>query len=107
MALKKFKPKTAGTRWRIGNAYAEITSDTPEKSLLEKVKSTGGRNAQGRRSMRYIGGGHKKMYRVIDFKRDKHGIEAKVASVEYDPNRTAFIALEKLSMITKSTQFKN
>ncbi len=93
MALKKFKPKTAGTRWRIGNAYAEITSDTPEKSLLEKVKSTGGRNAQGRRSMRYIGGGHKKMYRVIDFRRDKHGIEAKVASVEYDPNRTAFIAL--------------
>jgi large subunit ribosomal protein L2 len=93
MALKKFKPKTAGTRWRIGNAYAEITSDTPEKSLLEKVKSTGGRNFQGRRSMRYIGGGHKKMYRVIDFKRDKHGIEAKVASIEYDPNRTAFIAL--------------
>ena len=93
MALKKFKPKTAGTRWRIGNAYAEITSDTPEKSLLEKVKSTGGRNFQGRRSMRYIGGGHKKMYRLIDFKRDKHGIEAKVASIEYDPNRTAFIAL--------------
>ena len=93
MALKKFKPKTAGTRWRIGNAYAEITTDTPEKSLLEKVKSTGGRNFQGRRSMRYIGGGHKKMYRVIDFKRDKHGIEAKVASIEYDPNRTAFIAL--------------
>ncbi len=93
MALKKYKPVTAGTRWRIGNAYAEITSDTPEKSLLEKVKSTGGRNAQGRRAMRYIGGGHKKMYRVVDFKRDKKEIPAVVASVEYDPNRTAFIAL--------------
>lgn len=93
MALKKFKPMTAGTRWRIGNAYAEITTDTPEKSLLEPLKGTGGRNAQGRRSMRYIGGGHKKHYRVIDFKRNKTGIEAKVASIEYDPNRTAFIAL--------------
>jgi len=93
MALKKYKPVTAGTRWRIGNAYAEITSDTPEKSLLEKVKSTGGRNAQGRRAMRYIGGGHKKMYRVVDFKRDKKNIPATVATIEYDPNRTAFIAL--------------
>ena len=79
--MKKYKPITAGTRWRIGNAYAEITSDTPEKSLLEKVKSTGGRNVQGRRSMRYIGGGHKKMYRVVDFKRDKKQIEATVATI--------------------------
>jgi large subunit ribosomal protein L2 len=93
MALRKYKPITAGTRWRIGNAYAEITSDQPEKSLLEKKPSTGGRNAQGRRAMRYIGGGHKKAYRIIDFKRDKKGIEAKVASIEYDPNRSAFIAL--------------
>src|SRR5215467_9873972 len=93
MALKKYKPITAGTRWRIGNAYAEITSDTPEKSLLEKKKSTGGRNIQGRRAMRYMGGGHKKMYRVIDFKRNKKDIVATVASIEYDPNRTAFIAL--------------
>src|SRR3954467_3198350 len=93
MALRKFKPVTAGTRWRIGNAYAEITSDTPEKSLLEKISRTGGRNVQGRRSMRYIGGGHKKMYRIVDFKRDKKDIPAKVASIEYDPNRTAFIAL--------------
>src|SRR5258708_30269522 len=93
MALKKYKPITAGTRWRIGNAYAEITSDTPEKSLLEKVKSTAGRNVQGRRSMRYMGGGHKKMYRIIDFKRNKKNINATVASIEYDPNRTAFIAL--------------
>jgi large subunit ribosomal protein L2 len=93
MALKKYKPITAGTRWRIGNAYAEVTTDTPEKSLLEKVKSTAGRNAQGRRAMRYMGGGHKKMYRVIDFKRNKKKITAKVASIEYDPYRTAFIAL--------------
>ena len=93
MALKKYKPVTAGTRWRIGNAYAEITTDQPEKSLLDKKKSTGGRNVQGRRAMRYIGGGHKKMYRKIDFRRDKKGVNATVASIEYDPNRTAFIAL--------------
>ena len=93
MALKKYKPVTAGTRWRIGNAYAEITTDTPEKSLLESVKATGGRNVQGRRSMRYIGGGNKKKYRVIDFKRNKIDVPAKVASIEYDHNRTAFIAL--------------
>jgi large subunit ribosomal protein L2 len=93
MALKKYKPITAGTRWRIGNAYAEVTSDTPEKSLLEKKGSTGGRNAQGRRSMRYRGGGNKNMYRIVDFRRDKKEIAATVASIEYDPNRTAFIAL--------------
>jgi large subunit ribosomal protein L2 len=93
MALKKYKPITAGTRWRIGNAYAEITHDIPEKSLLEKTNSTGGRNSQGRRAMRYMGGGHKKMYRIIDFKRNKKDIPATVASIEYDPNRTAFIAL--------------
>jgi large subunit ribosomal protein L2 len=93
MALKKYKPITAGTRWRIGNAFAEITTDQPEKSLLEKTTSTGGRNAQGRRSMRYMGGGHKKMFRIIDFKRNKKDIPGTVASIEYDPNRTAFIAL--------------
>jgi len=93
MALKKYKPITAGTRWRIGNAYAEITSDTPEKSLLEKGKKTGGRNFQGRRAMRYIGGGNKQMYRLVDFKRSKKGVQATVVSIEYDPNRTAFIAL--------------
>src|SRR5690349_5550014 len=93
MALKKYKPITAGTRWRIGNAYAEITTDTPEKSLVKGVKKTGGRNAQGRRAMRYIGGGSKKLFREIDFKRNKKGISAKVVSIEYDPNRTAFIAL--------------
>lgn len=93
MALKKFKPTTAGTRWRIGNAFAEITTDTPEKSLLAPKKRSGGRNFQGRRAMRYIGGGHKKKYRIVDFKRDKHDIEAVVKTIEYDPNRSAFIAL--------------
>lgn len=93
MALKKYKPITAGTRWRIGNAFAEITTDTPEKSLLEPISKTGGRNVQGRRSMRYIGGGHKKQFRIIDFKRDKKDIPGTVATIEYDPNRTAFIAL--------------
>jgi large subunit ribosomal protein L2 len=93
MALKKFKPVTAGTRWRIGNAYAELTSDTPEKSLLEPMPRTGGRNSQGRRSMRMIGGGHKKKYRIVDFKRNKKDIEATVVSVEYDPNRSSFISL--------------
>jgi len=93
MALKKFKPITAGTRWRIGNAYAEITTESPEKSLLEKKSQTGGRNSQGRRAMRYRGGGNKNMYRVVDFKRNKKEIPATVASIEYDPNRTAFIAL--------------
>ena len=103
MALKKYKPITAGTRWKIGNAFAEITTDKPEKSLLEPIKRTGGRNAQGRRAMRYIGGGHKKQYRVIDFKRNKHDIEATVVSIEYDPNRTCRIALiEYKSDKTKS-----
>lgn len=93
MALRKYKPTTAGTRWRIGNAYAEITTNVPEKSLLEAQHNTGGRNFQGRRAMRYSGGGNKTKYRIIDFKRNKHNIPATVASIEYDPNRTAFIAL--------------
>ena len=93
MAVRKYKPMTAGTRWRIGNAYAEITTDIPEKSLLEPKPRSGGRNFQGRRAMRYIGGGHKQRYRVVDFRREKKNIKATVASVEYDPNRTAFIAL--------------
>ncbi|MBS1587667.1 MAG: 50S ribosomal protein L2 [Bacteroidetes bacterium] len=93
MALRKYKPVTAGTRWRIGNAYAEVTTNVPEKSLLEPLSGTGGRNVQGRRAMRYIGGGNKKMYRLVDFKRNKKDIPATVKSIEYDPNRTAFIAL--------------
>ena len=93
MALRKYKPTTAGTRWRIGNAYAEITTNEPEKSLLEPQKNTAGRNSSGRRSMRYMGGGNKTMYRKIDFKRNKKDVPATVKSIEYDPNRTAFIAL--------------
>ncbi|MCX8481782.1 MAG: 50S ribosomal protein L2 [Sediminibacterium sp.] len=93
MALKKYKPITAGTRWRIGNAYEEITTSKPEKTLIEPKKKTAGRNVQGRRSMRYMGGGSKKHYRIIDFKRNKINVEATVVSIEYDPNRTAFIAL--------------
>ena len=93
MALRKYKPVTAGTRWRIGNAYKEVTTSEPEKSLLEPLSGTGGRNAQGRRAMRYIGGGNKKMYRIIDFKRNKKDISATVKTIEYDPNRSAFIAL--------------
>ena len=93
MALRKFKPVTAGTRWRIGNAYAEVTTNVPEKSLVEPKQRTGGRNSSGRLSMRYRGGGHKKKYRIVDFKRDKKDMAATVVSIEYDPNRTAFIAL--------------
>ena len=93
MAVKKYKPVTAGTRWRIGNAYAEVTTNEPEKSLLETKKRTGGRNSSGHLTMRYIGGGHKKKYRVIDFKRNKKNIEATVKTIEYDPNRSSRIAL--------------
>ena len=92
MALKKFKPVTAGTRWRIGNSYAEVTTNVPESSLVETKKRSGGRNSSGHLTMRYRGGGHKKKYRIVDFKRHKKGL-ATVASIEYDPNRTAFIAL--------------
>lgn len=93
MALKKFKPMTAGTRWRIGNAFAEVTTNEPEKTLLETRKNTGGRNSSGHLTMRYRGGGSKKKYRIVDFRRDKKDVEATVLSIEYDPNRTAFIAL--------------
>lgn len=92
MSLRKFKPITAGTRWRIGNAYAEVTTNVPEKSLLEAKPRTSGRNTSGHLTMRYRGGGHKKKYRIIDFKRNKSGV-ATVESIQYDPNRTAFIAL--------------
>ncbi len=93
MAVKKFNPITPGTRQKVGNAYAEITTDKPEKSLLAPLKKSGGRNNQGRRSMRYMGGGNKTMYRLVDFKRNKKDIPAVVKTIEYDPNRTAFIAL--------------
>jgi len=93
MSVRKLKPITPGQRFRVVNGYDAITTDKPEKSLLASNKRSGGRNSQGKMTMRYIGGGHKKRYRVIDFKRDKSGIPATVASIEYDPNRTAFIAL--------------
>jgi len=93
MAIKKYKPMTPGTRWRVGNAYEEVTTNEPEKSLLDKKHSKAGRNSQGRRTMRHRGGGHRKHYRIIDFKRNKKDIPATVKSIEYDPNRTAFIAL--------------
>lgn len=93
MGLKKFKPTTPGQRHKINSTFTEITTNTPEKSLLEKKSKSGGRNNDGRMTMRYMGGGHKQKYRVIDFKRDKHGIPATVKTIEYDPNRTARIAL--------------
>jgi large subunit ribosomal protein L2 len=93
MPVKKYKPVTPGTRFRIGNAFTEITTDKPEKSLVEPLKKTGGRNNQGRRTVRHRGGGHKRKYRIIDFKRNRDGVNATVLSIEYDPNRTAWIAL--------------
>jgi large subunit ribosomal protein L2 len=93
MAVRKLKPVTPGQRHKIIGAFDTITESTPEKSLLEPIKKTGGRNNQGRMTMRYIGGGHKRKYRIIDFKRDKDGMEANVESIQYDPNRSARIAL--------------
>ena len=86
-------PTTPGRRFMTGYTFDEITTSTPEKSLLRSKNSTGGRNSNGRITMRHRGGGHKRKYRIIDFKRDKHGVLAKVASIEYDPNRTSRIAL--------------
>ncbi len=93
MPVKKFNPITPGTRFRVGNTYSEVTTNKPEKSLTTSLKRTGGRNHDGKMTMRNRGGGHKKRYRVIDFKRSKHGIPGTVKSIEYDPNRTAYIAL--------------
>jgi large subunit ribosomal protein L2 len=93
MALKKFKPTTPGQRHKVVTDFADITASKPEKSLLAPQKKSGGRNNDGRMTMRYLGGGHKQKYRIIDFKRDKFTIPATVKSIEYDPNRTANIAL--------------
>jgi len=93
MALRKFKPVTPGQRGKVLVTFEEITKETPEKSLLSSFKKSGGRNNSGRMTMRYIGGGHKKRYRVIDFLRNKDGVTGTVKSIEYDPNRTAYIAL--------------
>jgi len=93
MSVRKLKPITPAQRFRVVNGFDAITTDKPEKSLIAPHKKSGGRNSQGKMTMRYIGGGHKKKYRIIDFKRNKTGIPAEVKSIEYDPNRTAFIAL--------------
>lgn len=93
MALKKLKPTTPGQRFKSISTFEEITCSTPEKSLLKTIKKSGGRNNQGKMTMRYMGGGHKQRYRIIDFKRDKDNIPAIVKTIEYDPNRTARIAL--------------
>ncbi|MDR0954229.1 MAG: 50S ribosomal protein L2 [Rikenellaceae bacterium] len=92
MAVRKFKPMTPGTRHKVVGTFDDITTSIPEKSLLEPKKHSGGRNSSGKMTMRYLGGGHKQMYRIVDFKREKAG-EATVKSIEYDPNRSARIAL--------------
>ena len=93
MSVRKLKPVTSAQRFRVVNGFDAITTDKPEKSLLVPNKRSGGRNNRGKMTMRQIGGGHKRRYRIIDFKRNKTGVPAEVASIEYDPNRTAFIAL--------------
>ena len=93
MAVRKLNPVTPGQRHKIAGTFESITASTPEKSLLKPMTSSGGRNTGGRMTMRNIGGGHKRKYRFIDFKRDKDGIAAVVESIQYDPNRTARIAL--------------
>lgn len=93
MALKKFKPTTAGQRHKIVTTFDDITCSVPEKSLLAPIKNSGGRNHSGKMTMRYMGGGHKRMYRIIDFLRDKENMPATVKTIEYDPNRNARIAL--------------
>ena len=94
MAVKRFKPVTPGTRFRIDTDTSDITTNVPEKSLVVSANTrSGGRNNSGKMTMRYMGGGHKQAYRLIDFKRNKFDIPAKVATIEYDPNRSARIAL--------------
>ncbi|KPM31420.1 50S ribosomal protein L2 [Croceitalea dokdonensis DOKDO 023] len=93
MSVRKLKPITPGQRFRVVNGFDAITTDKPEKSLLAPLKKSGGRNSQGKMTMSHRGGGHKRRYRIIDFKRDKQGVAAEVKSIQYDPNRTAFIAL--------------
>jgi large subunit ribosomal protein L2 len=93
MSIRQFRPMTAATRYKSVSGFDEITRSKPEKSLLEPIRKSGGRNNKGHLTMRHLGGGHKQMYRKIDFRREKFGIPARVAEIEYDPNRTARIAL--------------
>ncbi len=97
MAVRKFKPTTPGQRHKVIGSFETITASKPEKSLVVGLRKTGGRNNTGKMTMRYIGGGHKRRYRVIDFKRDKDGVPAVVKTIEYDPNRSARIALLEYS----------
>src|SRR5665648_1046898 len=101
MAVRKLNPVTPGQRHKIAGTFETVTTgNTPEKSLLRPMKSTGGRNSAGKMTMRYIGGGHKRKYRVIDFKREKDGVPARVDSIQYDPNRTA-VSYTHLTLPTK------
>ena len=93
MSVRKLKPITPGQRFRVVNSFDAITTDKPERSLIAPIKNSGGRNSQGKMTMRYIGGGHKRRYRIIDFKRTKLGVPGVVKTIEYDPNRSAFISL--------------
>ena len=93
MAIRKYNPVTPGLRQKVTVSYADLTESKPEKSLTVGITKSGGRNHSGKMTMRQLGGGAKRKYRIIDFKRDKDGIPAKIASLEYDPNRSAFIAL--------------
>ena len=97
MGIKRYKPTTPSLRWRTGSDFSQITKSKPEKSLTVALKKTGGRNSQGRITCRHRGGGHKRRYRIIDFKRDKHDIAATVLSIEYDPNRSCRITLVQYS----------
>ena len=93
MAIKRYKPTSDGSRFKSAPSFEEVTTTTPEKSLLATKKKNAGRNSYGRITVRHKGGGNRQKYRIIDFNRDKDGIAAKVATIEYDPNRTAYIAL--------------
>ncbi|WP_405248154.1 50S ribosomal protein L2 [Cellulophaga sp. Asnod2-G02] len=93
MSVRKLKPITPGQRFRVVNGFDAITTDKPEKSLLAPLKKSGGRNSQGKMTIQHRGGGHKRRYRLIDFKRDKQGVAGVIDSIQYDPNRTAFVAL--------------
>ncbi|MFZ5553634.1 MAG: 50S ribosomal protein L2 [Bacteroidota bacterium] len=95
MGLRKLQPVTPGTRHKVTANFDDITTSKPEKSLLVPKKRSGGRNGSGKMTMRYVGGGHKQKYRIIDFKRNKHNVDGTVATIEYDPNRSARIALVK------------
>ena len=97
MSVKKLKPISNAQRFRVVNNFDMITASKPEKSLISPNKRTGGRNNKGRMTVRHVGGGHKRQYRIIDFKRDKHDIPAEIITIEYDPNRSSFVALIRYS----------